>query len=309
MSSSLATDSHRIGLELHALLQDVDSARWHAEAADVAQSKLVAIHSALQELTLSGTEALARAVEELRSHVDSSVRQPAQDVTARWQAFRDQAAPLYGELSYALSAHDIHLPMLRPTNYLRNVQHIGGAVLILVLLHYVLPTQGWRIGVAGAAFGFAAFLEVGRYFVPSFNRFLMSILGRIAHPHESHSVNSSSWFILSLFVLSFVDVVYGTVAIAILGAADPAAALIGRRFGRLELVNGRTLEGTLTFWVVGTVVYGLALALWFDFALPQVLLMAATASIFAAVAELFSRRIDDNLAIPIAAALGLWLVL
>ncbi|MFT6822089.1 MAG: dolichol kinase, partial [Myxococcota bacterium] len=45
------------------------------------------------------------------------------------------------------------------------------------------------------------------------------------------------------------------------------------------------------------------------FALPQVIVMAASASGFAAVAELFSRRIDDNLAIPVAAAVGLWLVL
>ncbi len=310
MSSSLVIDSQRIGLQLHALLQEVDAGRWHAEAADIAQEKLVAIDSALQSLTVSGAGALQLAVDELRRHVDFAVRQSSDvDLTARWQAFRDGASPLYGELSFALSAHDVQLPNLRPTNYLRNIQHIGGALLILVLLHYVLPSQSWRIGVAGVAFGFAAFLEVGRYLVPSFNRFLMSILGSIAHPHETHSVNSSSWFILSLFLLSFVDVVYGTVAIAILGAADPAAALIGRRFGRLDLVNGRTLEGTLTFWVVGSLVSGLALTLWFDYALSQVLVMAATASVFAAVAELFSRRIDDNLAIPVAAALGLWLVL
>jgi dolichol kinase len=310
MKSSLAIDSQRIGLELHALLQDVDPARWHAEVADIAQNKLVVIHSALQSMKVSGTGALARAVEELRSHVDSTVRHPStHDVTGRWQAFRDHAAPIYGELSHALRAYDIHLPMLRPTNYLRNIQHVGGAVLIQVLLHYVLPTQGWRMAVAGSALGFAVFLEVGRYLVPPFNRFLMSILGRIAHPHETNRVNSSSWFILSLFVLSFGDLVYGTVAVAILGAADPAAAVIGRRFGRFELVNGRTLEGTLTFWGVGTVVSALALVQWFDFALPQVIVMAASASGFAAVAELFSRRIDDNLAIPVAAAVGLWLVL
>jgi dolichol kinase len=57
------------------------------------------------------------------------------------------------------------------------------------------------------------------------------------------------------------------------------------------------------------VVSALALVQWFDFALPQVIVMAASASGFAAVAELFSRRIDDNLAIPVAAAVGLWLVL
>ncbi len=309
MSSSLANDCQRIGLELHALLQDVDPARWHAEAADAAQDKLVALRSALQDVTLSGTGALRDAAEQLRIHMDLNVHIVDGDMSVRWEIFRDEAAPLYGELSHALRAHSVELPMLRPTNYLRNIQHIGSAVLILGLLHYVLPSQGWRIGVAGGAFAFAVFLEVGRYLFPPFNRFLMSILGRIAHPHETHRVNSSSWFILALFVLSFVDVVYGTVGVAILGAADPAAALIGRRFGRWTLVNGRTLEGTLSFWMVGTLVSSLALATWFDYPLPQVLLMATTASVFAAVAELFSRRIDDNLAIPVAAALGLWLVL
>ena len=155
----------------------------------------------------------------------------------------------------------------------------------------------------------AVVLEVGRYLFPPMNRVLMRLLGRIAHPHESHRVNSSSWFILALFVLSFFDLVYGTVALAILGAADPAAAVIGRRFGRRTLVHGRTVEGTLAFWAVGTVASAAALWVWFDYPPDQTLVMSATASAFAAVAELFSRRIDDNLAIPVAAAFGLWLVL
>ena len=36
--------------------------------------------------------------------------------------------------------------------------------------------------------------------------------------------------------------------------------------------------------------------------------MAATAGLLGAVAELFSRRIDDNFAIPVASALGGWIV-
>ena len=310
MSPALAIDSQRIGLQLHALLQEVDPARWQQEAAEAAQNQLDAMRMALQEVTLSGAAALEAHLTQLRAVVEAYAAPPDDmDVSARWQAFRDQAEPVYGELSQALRAYDIHLPMLRPTNYLRNVQHIGSAVGILLLLHYVLPSAGWRVGLAGGAFALAVFLETGRRLFPSMNRFLMSILGRIAHPHEAHRVNSSSWFITALFVLSFFDLVYGTVGVAILGLADPAAAVIGRRFGRVNLVHGRTLEGTLTFWAVGTAVSALCLMLWFDYGTSQVFWMASAAAGLAAIVELFSRRIDDNLAIPVAAAVGLWLVL
>ena len=78
---------------------------------------------------------------------------------------------------------------------------------------------------------------------------LLRVLGRIAHAHEHHRVNSSTWYGTAPVVLGgFFDPAVAAIAVAIHGLADPAAAWIGRRWGRVALVNGRTLEGTSPAW-------------------------------------------------------------
>jgi dolichol kinase len=91
--------------------------------------------------------------------------------------------------------------------------------------------------------------------------------------------------------------------VAVLGFADPTAAIVGRRFGRVKLVNGRTLEGTITFFVVG-VAAALGVVAWLPAPPPVAvaLALAAAAGVAGALAELFSRRIDDNFSIPIVSA-------
>jgi dolichol kinase len=100
------------------------------------------------------------------------------------------------------------------------------------------------------------------------------------------------------------DKTLATLAVIILGFADPAAALVGRRFGRIRLIHGRSLEGSLTFVVVGLLAGATALGLFHpELAWGQILALAGAGALAGATAELFSRRIDDNLSIPVAVAL------
>ena len=46
-----------------------------------------------------------------------------------------------------------------------------------------------------------------------------------------------------------------------------------------------------------------------DYAFGLRLAMAASAGLLGALAELFSRRVDDNFSIPVASALAAWVVL
>lgn len=75
------------------------------------------------------------------------------------------------------------------------------------------------------------------------------------------------------------------------------------------MIHGRSLEGSLTFVAVGTLAGLAALAVWHpELALGTALLISVGAAVPAAVTELLSRRVDDNLTIPIAAACGAWAV-
>ena len=99
------------------------------------------------------------------------------------------------------------------------------------------------------------------------------------------------------------------VAVTVLAFADPAAGLVGRRLGRIRLVHGRSLEGSLTFVVVGALVAWALLMVSYGSVTPHPVRMALGAAVCGGLAELFSRRLDDNLTVPLAAAFGAWLMI
>ena len=203
----------------------------------------------------------------------------------------------------------------RPTNYVRNVFHIGWG-LIGVALILGLSTTPWVLVVIALGFAGAGWtMELSRRRSPALNARLMRVFGRVAHPHEAHEVNSSTWYATALALLTLtLEPTVMVIGVLVLAFGDPAAAVVGRRFGRVQLVNGRTVEGSLTFAVVGALVTFAALSLAGGNLLPSFDLgirvtMAVTAGLLGAVAELVSRRVDDNFSIPLTSALAAWVVL
>ena len=96
-------------------------------------------------------------------------------------------------------------------------------------------------------------------------------------------------------------------ALAVLLTGDAAAALIGRRFGRHKIVNGKSLEGTVAFIVVGFIALAAVLLVtrrpYADYPAGFIAVIAA------AVTELFQKqlKLDDNLTIPLCAGLVLFI--
>lgn len=94
-------------------------------------------------------------------------------------------------------------------------------------------------------------------------------------------------------------------SLAVLGVADPVAALVGRRWGRHRLRAGRSLEGTVAFAVSGALVAALALLAAGGLSGMEVALFALLAGVVGAIAELVTTRLDDNLTIPVAVGAAL----
>lgn len=260
---------------------------------------------ALQKMRDS-LQSLSQQVDELRSQLS----QKAADVKQNWREMRKHMAHAYENLASSLALQDIHVPHLRPTNYARSLFHMGNGFLALFMLQHTFSMSGLAILMSimlCTAWG----LEFFRPRIPALNEFLMKHFGFIAHPHEHHRVNSGTWYILALFLLSVsVHKLEASLAVIILGICDPAAAFVGRRWGRIRIYSGRTLEGSLTFFVTGVLLSVAVMAIYSPhLAWSHMLIVGSVASLLSAVAELFSKRIDDNLSIPLAAGWGAALTL
>jgi dolichol kinase len=306
LAHALTADSQRAALELHQILLELDPSRWRADLAQSMRPRIEVLRGHLTELArMAVHDAIRERMRELSQQLEQSM--PSSDAQQRWQDFRLKISPAYERLAASLNDLDIHVPSLRPTNYARNAFHICNALLCLGLLRWVLDvdsTIAVTVSVASAAWS----MELSRRWVPKINELLMWVLGPFAHPHEAWRINSATWYTTALVILSLVqDLAIASTAVIILGFADPAAAIIGRRWGKTKLVNGRSLQGSSAFVAVGTAVATSWLILAYGFSPSLALTWGLSGALFGALAELFSRRIDDNLSIPVGVAIGLLL--
>jgi dolichol kinase len=335
MSQALAHDSKHVALELHALLRDLDPSRWDPSRWD---GSLAAVYDRIAALELKLSRVLRRAPVEERSNegpatatsptgsppieraslserlsdVEQLLRDevPADGAADAWTGYRLQLARAYERLSLSLQSWSVHVPSVRPTNYTRNVFHLTTAAVLVVVVEELLSARAlWLVPLAAMSAAWS--MEAMRQFNAPARRFLLWIFKTVAHPHERYRINSSTWYTTALAILGLsFEPMLCAVALAVLGAADPAAALVGRRFGRTKLVNGRSLEGSLAFTLVGTLAALSVLLIWHtDLSTRTIAAVAIGSALPAALAELLSRRIDDNLSVPLAAAAGGWVAL
>lgn len=312
MSAALAVDSRDLALELHELLKDLDPARWSADLH--LERRLVEIQAHLASLldtevdtALAALNAQLAQLAQLLEEIAPDTDKAGAELRKEWQAFRLKLQPQYEALAASLEELDMEVPNLRPSNNYRAVFHIFSGLTVVALIEMVLPSS-WLTPIAGTIAGMAWVFEISRRYSPAWNKILMWAFSAVAHPHEQHRVNSSTWYVTALLLLSLTgETTLCAVAAGVLALADPAAATIGRRFGSIKLVNGRSLQGSLTFAVTG------ALAAWAILELfnPELSgwrapVLGLFAAVPAAIAELLSRRIDDNFSIPMTAAAGLW---
>lgn len=307
MTATLTHESQLVALDVYALLKELDPARFTADMDSALRARLKEIETRLSTLVALAANQKSQLATRL-ADLTAVVKERRPRNREEWTELFGRLQNAYGALAKQLKAADIHVPELRPTNYARNLLHVASAGLALLVAGLV-PSP-WLQIVAGTLCATVWIMEGLRHYTVGAREKLLHALGVFAHPHEHDRVNSSTWYVNALFLLTlFFDPAIIMASIAVLGLSDPAAALVGRRFGRTRLINGRSLEGSLTFLVVGVVAAGGMLALMTSWSWTLVLAVSAGASLLGAVAELVSRKVDDNFSIPMSAAVGALLVL
>lgn len=305
-SSADHSPARALAAELHSLLDRIEPAGWSDERAREVRARVASVQGHLAVLVSengSHVEHVA-ALTTLDAAISAALPDGADaGAAAEWVRFSHQIHPAYEALLREVAPEAASARTLRPTNYARNVFHMIGATTVLFVMH-LLPNRASLIAMAASVTLPAWTIEYARRSNPRLNDWMMWLFGPVAHAHERFRANSATWYATAMTVLALISPVPAAMlGVAVLGFGDPFAAIIGRRFGRTQIVAGRTLEGSLAF-VLFAWLAGIATLLRFAPDVPNRAVVALVAAVFGAAAELFSGDLDDNLTIPLGAAFG-----
>lgn len=141
--------------------------------------------------------------------------------------------------------------------------------------------------------------DVVRLRAPRLNALFFSAFPSLASPREAHRPASSTWYAVgALLTWLLFPPAIAVPAILVLALADPAASMLGRLVGRRRLGKG-TVEGSLVFLAVAGAVLVATTSSW---------TAALVVAVGVTLVEVVPWRLDDNLTIPVAAAVLLWMV-
>ncbi len=206
---------------------------------------------------------------------------------------------------------ELSLKALKPQKLPRALFHASMGVLAFISYQFFLDRRGATL-VLLVLLAVIGSLEITRRMSRRWNHLLVTgVFKLIARPGEYYKVNSATYYLLALCLLTPVFSREALLAgVLVLAFGDPAAGWFGRRWGTLKIHKNKSLVGSTAFAGAGALVAG-AYLLFFapGVSAPLCILAACLASLAGAVAELFSDRLDDNLTVPVAAVLTTALVL
>jgi dolichol kinase len=168
----------------------------------------------------------------------------------------------------------------------RRVLHAASSVIGPLALR--LPGHGGTITLAALA-GLALVLEVARHTIPSIQRAVGNFARVVFRPGEARGISGATALAFGyLATWGLFDARSAAAAIVVGGLADPAAALVGSRWGRQ---GGKSMVGSAA--CAGTAAVTL-LACGYSVA------QALMGGVVAAVAERAPWRGADNVLVPLA---------
>jgi dolichol kinase len=324
MGPALVIETKTFAIELYSLLKELDPARWKAEKKQNIKLKILSLENEVNRLYSELHEfhskvqkqrhslAISERLHNLRELLSELKTSLIEDIIPKeyFHSLRKRIEVGYQELALTLENYSVKLPQIRPTNYARYAFHILSGLFTLFCIEMV-PSPIYLIFLAMTFCLSFWGMEIIRVKSGKIKEILRNFFHPVAHPHEDYKINSSSWYTTALVMLSLTQsITLSAIGVTVLAFSDPAAAAIGRKFGRIKLPGGRSLEGSLGFFLVGTLSVFILLSKFHPlYTNWQMLIVAACAGLFGAVGELFGSFLDDNFTIPVCSATGAFIAL
>ena len=274
------------------------------------------------------TAAVERAMESKGEPLDVAVLEALKAVSARlrvlrqtlnsttgakehWRTVEAQLKKPYEHMAGLMRSRGMRVPQVRSFQLIRSLYHVSSAILMVVQAELLWSTKDLFIISFGSSC-FAWGMEVAKQKSEMVKSVMFKLLGPISRDGEQHSVNSATWFMSAMFILtaSFkgnkLPCCLGALA---LGVGDPAAAFVGSKFGQVRIYGKKTLEGTAAFFLVNLAFNLAYVTCLYDVAFASSLALCAAAAFTGAIVELYCPAhlgVDDNLLVPVATAYAAW---
>ncbi|MEE2758254.1 MAG: hypothetical protein VYA30_16460 [Myxococcota bacterium] len=319
MSPSIQNQITSFMLEFRSLVIHVESSALTLEHAVVINERMVALAEKADVLRLA-----------VKSHREKGMERVL-DALHRFQSLRlsdlnaRQLVNEFSRLSQTLAERYEHIldalrqtPMfetiarsigtLRPTNYWRNLFHAAMGITGAFVYEYLTITRSATLIALGVLLVIYVFLDQIRRLDPRLNEIVYrKLFGLISRPREQYQTPAGIWYVVGLMsAVAIAEQTHAQIAAIVLGLADPAASLVGKKWGVRKIFRDRSWLGTVTFVLVGCLASALFLLHYRAWSLSLVCITALVAAVSGALAEMVSGdRIDDNLSIPLAISTSL----
>lgn len=158
-------------------------------------------------------------------------------------------------------------------------------------------------------FGISLIADIERFRSGFVGDFIRRYFNFMIRPHEKNSkggmyaLTGSTWMLLSAIItFAIFPKPVAVAAFSMLILCDTAAALIGRRYGRIRFgPKQKSVEGTLAFFITGILI---------SLVTPRLPIEAGiVGALVAAIAEALPIPLDDNFSVPLSAGAAMMLVL
>ena len=182
--------------------------------------------------------------------------------------------------------------------------------LSIPIIYYFIP-QSTAIVIISILTILAVVLDISRHFSPAVGKLFYMIFGFLLREHEvdrrKKNLNGATYVLISALigVIIFPKVLFLT-AFPVLIISDSTAALLGRKYGRHKFL-AKSLEGTLAFFISASIVVMFTPKL-LNGSITEYFIGIMAAAIGAIVENISFGFADDNLTIPIAVGLSMWLL-
>ena len=178
----------------------------------------------------------------------------------------------------------------------RRVFHLICGLLVAATVLWMPVPRNVLLGSLAALFVGSLGMDLVRLYLPAVNRLFYRLFPSLLTPRDADRLASSTWYLLGVLLafLLFPERI-AIAATLVLAVADPAGNVVGRTLGKRPFGTG-TVAGTLALSVASVLV-----------TLPLFGMVQATVvGLVTGIVETRDIGLDDNLTVPLGAALSLW---